>query len=156
VVHSVGSFEASYVPTLGDMDRLDKRFRISDEIWRALPQYASAGFAVFKLKPGNHTVHPMAMKFATAEPGSIFFPTVHVHDGALHDTAKFDHALYFQTASIPVAHAPDPDARIEKSMRPPYPSPAMASAHGAISLYDPVYRVELRRTMANADTRIAI
>ena len=156
VVHSVGSFEASYVPTLADMDRLDPRFRIADTIWKALPQYTNAGFAVFKLKPGKQTIHPMAMKFATAEPSSIFFPTVHVHDGKLHDTARFDHALYFQTSTTPVAHAPDRSTTIDRSTQPPPPSPTIANAHGAVSVLDPVYRVELRGTMSNADTRIAI
>jgi hypothetical protein len=49
-VHEVGSFEASFVPTLDDFDRLDERFRIPRDVWDRLPDYHNYGFAVFKLK----------------------------------------------------------------------------------------------------------
>src|SRR5512141_2208637 len=38
-VQTVGSFEASFVPTLNDFARLDERFRLSDKVWKNLPQY---------------------------------------------------------------------------------------------------------------------
>jgi hypothetical protein len=145
VVHTVGSFEASYVPTLGDMDRLDKRFRISDEIWNALPQYANAGFAVFKLRSGKHTIHPMAMKFATAEPQSIFFPTVHVHDGELHATARFDHALYLQAPTPPAMKLELGTGKV-----------SVEHTHGAIAADLPVYRLRLHGERPNTDTRVAL
>jgi hypothetical protein len=96
-VASVGDFEASFVPTLKDFSRLDARFRLADAVWKKLPQYASYGFAVFKLKAGvTNTVHPMAFEFPRRDPKKLFFPTVHVHDGAVHATARFDHSLYLQ------------------------------------------------------------
>lgn len=99
VVHSVGAFEASYVPSIADFDRLDPRFRLPDTVWQKLPQVADYGFAVFKLKPGRGVrVHPMAFRFPTRDPGRLFFPTLHVHDGEVHAEADFDHALYFQSA----------------------------------------------------------
>ena len=49
-VHDVGLFEASFVPTLADFERLDPRFRLSPGVWEQLPQYRDWGFAVFKLK----------------------------------------------------------------------------------------------------------
>lgn len=52
VVHEVGDFEASFVPTLRDFDRIDPRFRLAPEVWSALPQYADWGFCVFKLRVG--------------------------------------------------------------------------------------------------------
>lgn len=97
VVHKVGSFVASYVPTRADFARLDPRFRLPEVLFDAVPHYADYGFAVFQLEPGKVTVHPMALKFPTRDPGKLFFPTVHVHDGRFHSRAKFDHALYFQT-----------------------------------------------------------
>jgi hypothetical protein len=97
VVHKVGSFVASYVPTRADFARLDPRFRLPEALFDAVPRYADHGFAVFQLEPGKVTIHPMAMTFATREPARLFFPTVHVHDGRFHPKAKFDHALYFQT-----------------------------------------------------------
>jgi hypothetical protein len=99
-VHAVGSFEASFVPTLRDFSRLDPRFRIRDEVWRKLPLYEDYGFAVFKLKKGRKaTIHPMAFRFPTRKPDALFFPTVHVHDGDVHAAARFDHRLFYQGAS---------------------------------------------------------
>jgi hypothetical protein len=95
-VVSVGNFEASFVPTLKDFSRLDERFRISDDAWKKLPQYHDYGFAVFKLKSGEMTVHPMAFSFLRRDPKSLFFPTVHIHDGEVHPQAEFDHVLYCQ------------------------------------------------------------
>jgi hypothetical protein len=95
-VHSVGSFDASYVPSMADFARLDPCFRLSDDVWQALPDYTGFGFAVFKLRKGEQRVHPMAFSFPIREPGRVFYPTVHVHDGAAHEFCAFDHALYYQ------------------------------------------------------------
>jgi hypothetical protein len=100
VVHQVGSFEASFVPCVADFGRLDERFRLSPEVWEKLPQYRDWGFAVFQLKPGDQTVHPMALEFPRRDPSALFFPTVHVHDGAMHAKADFDHDLYCQAGGI--------------------------------------------------------
>lgn len=95
-VHVVGSFDASFVPTLGDFDRLDERFRLSDEVWSALPGYGDFGFVVVKLRKTDGHVHPIAFRFPTREKERLFFPTVHVHDGKVHAKADFDHTLYYQ------------------------------------------------------------
>jgi hypothetical protein len=117
-VVSVGSFEASYVPTVADFDRLDERFRMPDRVWGQLPTYRDFGFAVFKLKSGAHKVHPMAFEFPRARPRQLFFPTVHVHDGRAHKMALFDHALYCQVADgRHVPHweeSPEPAVRFTK------------------------------------------
>ena len=108
-VHPVGEFEASFVPTIRDFDRLDPRFQLPASVWDALPEVRDHGFAVFKLRRPRglfgwfrrlRTIHPMAMEFPRRDPGSLFFPTLHVHDGAVHEHADFDHSLYCQ---------PDPD-----------------------------------------------
>src|SRR5207302_5703077 len=80
-VLQVGSFEASFVPTITDFSRLDERFRLPHDVWDKLPGYKTYGFAVFKLKPGAMTVHPMAFSFPRQNINSLFFPTVHIHDG---------------------------------------------------------------------------
>ncbi len=103
-VVQVGAFEASFVPTLKDFSRLDDRFRLPAGTWEALPQYATWGFAVFKLKPAAKTVHPMAFTFPHAkETRGLFFPTVHIHDGKVHQKAKFDHTLYAQQSPLRVS-----------------------------------------------------
>jgi hypothetical protein len=38
----------------------------------------------------------MAFRFKTREKDAIYFPTLHVHDGELHERADFDHALFYQ------------------------------------------------------------
>lgn len=140
-VHSVGAFDASCVPSVPDFARLDPRFRLGDDVWRALPRYADWGFAVFTLKKGDHRVHPMAFRFPTRAPGRVFFPTVHVHDGEVHAEAEFDHELYWQgdgdgeRASMPAS------AHLEQSSR-------------GIVRAGEVRRRALRGTFPNDDTWI--
>jgi hypothetical protein len=95
-VVTVGDFEASFVPSVKDFSRLDERFRLDDEVWKKLPGYQNYGFAVFKLKPGAMTIHPMAFSFPRRDPKTVFFPTVHIHDGKVHEQAEFDHSIYCQ------------------------------------------------------------
>lgn len=103
VVHRVGSFDASFVPTIDDFERLDPRFRLAPAVWAALPRYADWGFAVFvlhALAPDDATkIEPMALEFPRRDPATLFFPTVHVHDGVVHARADFDHNLFFQLAA---------------------------------------------------------
>jgi hypothetical protein len=103
VVHKVGAFEASFVPTLADFDRLDPRFRLPEGVWQRLPQYNDWGFVVFKLQnlsaDATTKIHPMAFEFDSRVADVLFFPTVHVHDGDVHERARFAHDLYFQVPS---------------------------------------------------------
>lgn len=99
-VVSVGAYDASFVPTIADFSRLDARFRLPEGVWAKLPGYADFGFAVFKLKPGNAQVHPMAFSFPSALAGTVFFPTLHIHDGEVHEKERFDHTLYLQAPAV--------------------------------------------------------
>ena len=96
-MYEVGSFQASFVPTLNDFSRLDARFRLPAQTWDALPRYSDYGFVVFKLQAGAKNIHPMAFSFPRRNLGELFFPTVHIHDGHVEESADFDHALYCQT-----------------------------------------------------------
>jgi len=98
-VHEVGNYVASFVPTIADFERLDPRFTLSPETWSHLPHYQKFGFAVFQLASGDLEPHPMAFEFET-ESDSIFFPTLHIHDGEVHDQEEFDHQLYAQHAGL--------------------------------------------------------
>jgi len=108
VVFDVGQYEASFVPTAADFARLDQRFRLPNGFLEALPVYADYGFAVFRLKPQTpargaakpQSVQPMALTFPRREDRSLFFPTVHVHDGRVPSKAAFDHALYCQADEL--------------------------------------------------------
>jgi len=110
-VHRVGLYEASFVPTRSDFERLDARFRLPEGIWDRLPGYEEYGFAVFKLSPPatflglgvggrRQRIHPMAFSFPTRHPDTLFFPTVHVHDGTVPAEANFDHSLYCQPDGV--------------------------------------------------------
>jgi hypothetical protein len=103
-VHEVGEFIASFVPSIPDFARLDEQFRIPRESWDKMPRYSDFGFAVFQLKSLKGKPHPMAFKFhsrlKTRGGGSIFFPTVHIHDGQVHAQEKFDHTLYLQASQF--------------------------------------------------------
>ena len=146
-VVAVGSFEASFVPSLNDFTRLDARFRMPAGVWDRLPQYASFGFAVFKLKKEAHTVHPMAFEFPRADPTTLFFPTVHIHDGAVHSSATFDHALYCQVKGHVTALG---DWR--ESRQPAGMFADIKKAHGLLDGDGHCYLKELRGTLANQDT----
>lgn len=174
-VHDVGMFEASFVPTRRDFGRLDPRFRLSDAVLDALDARGDHGFVVVQLARTARVtrVHPFAFTFSTRDVERVFFPTVHVHDNELHDTAEFDHALYTTEgarASTFACFGLEDGAAI-----PPEPtmSPELASAHDAtwqsgeidhtitdrtgsvlVDRGARVYRRDVARSRANDDTWI--
>ena len=95
-VHEVGVYEASFVPTPSDFKRLDPRFSLKDTFFEQAPEYLDYGFVVFKLKPGESRVHPMAFWFSKINDNQLFFPTKHMHDGIVHNRDIFNHTLYGQ------------------------------------------------------------
>ncbi len=132
-VQAVGDFIASFVPTLADFDRLDARFRLPAATWDKLPQYCDWGFVVFQLKesPADQAspkgtarrIHPMAFQFRTDMDESLYFPTLHIHDGRFDDCVEFDHTLYFQgdefqdSADEISANNADAFMKVDKAMR---------------------------------------
>ena len=99
-VHDVGDFVASFVPKIADFTRVDPRFVLSPEVWTKLPSYADYGFAVFQLKELSGSPHPIALEFDSRLPEQLFFPTVHIHDGSVHEKDTFDHVLYAQASAF--------------------------------------------------------
>lgn len=140
VVHEVGAFVASYVPTRADFGRLDERFRLPEVLFDAVPAYDDHGFAVFQLAPGKVRVHPMALTFPTRVPERLFFPTVHLHDGRFRATAKFDHSLYYQG----IAAVGDVSASL----------PLRSSYQQLLDPREKLHRRKLRGKLANQDTWI--
>jgi hypothetical protein len=142
-VHNVGAFEASFVPTQRDFERLDARFRMPPRVWQEIGDYDDYGFAVFRLAPGKKAnVHPMAFQFQTRNPTSLFFPTVHVHDGRVHTTAYFDHSLYYQ------GEPRTPDERAFMSV--PH------NAHELLRRDTAVYRRRMYGKLPNQDTWVPL
>lgn len=148
-VVEVGSFEASFVPKVKDFARLDERFRLPAGTWDDLPTYKDHGFAVFKLKSGEKKVHPMAFEFPRRSPKILFFPTVHIHDGRVHKTAAFDHALYLQRS------AGEDAWKWTESPQPAGHFMSIDKCQGIVLKDEHVYRKVLRGRQANQDTVLA-
>jgi len=144
-VQSVGAYDASFVPRVADFSRLDERFRLPAGVWDEVPGYADFGFAVFKLKPVHGEVHPMAFAFPTATPGQVFFPTLHIHDGEVHDKEVFDHTLYLQAERGPVRGG------WEESPGLPVTRVKCGLTHGMVWPEQHVYRNVMRGKFANGD-----
>jgi len=153
-VQHVGAFEASFVPHIDQFDRLDVRFRIPQDVWKQLPDYRSFGFVVFKLRPGKRVnVHPMAFSFRTSDPATLFFPTVHVHDGAVHEAASFDHILYTQNkAGRPLL----PGAFWMPGDQPASGYLKVNRTHGLVDAHAPCFQMSLVGTFPNTDVVIPI
>ena len=98
-VFEVGNYIASFVPTMADFNRLDPKFTLPEEVWGKIPGYENFGFAVFQLAAGKLKPHPMAFEFQT-DKDELFFPTIHIHDGEVHESEEFDHVLYMQHAGL--------------------------------------------------------
>ena len=145
-VVSVGAYDASFVPTAADFSRLDERFRMPERVWAKLPGYEDFGFAVFKLKPGNARVHPMAFAFPTALAGTVFFPTLHIHDGNIHAKETFDHTLYLQGEGLNVM-----GAGWEESPGLAVTKVKCGYTHGMVRPEMHVYRNQIRGISDNGD-----
>ncbi len=149
-VYDVGDFQASFVPAQRDFTRLDKRFRLEGDVWEKLPQYQSFGFAVFKLKSGAHQYHPMAFSFPRTDATKLFFPTVHIHDGRVRQTALFDHMLYCQPSVGPlnVLNWAESTGQARQFAR-------IEQAKDILLATEHCYRKELRGRLKNQDTYVS-
>lgn len=78
---------------------------LSRDVWSKIPAYADYGFAVFQLKELAGTPHPIAFEFDTRLDETMFSPTVHIHDGTVHERDDFDHVLYMQSAALDAGSA---------------------------------------------------
>jgi hypothetical protein len=144
-VQSVGSYDASFVPCIADFSRLDERFQLPKGVWDEVPGYETFGFAVFKLKPVHGEVHPMAFAFPTATPRRLFFPTLHIHDGKVHNKEVFDHTLYMQAARGPERGG------WEESPGLPGKRIKWGLTHGMVRPEMHVYRVQMQGEFTNGD-----
>jgi len=168
VVHAVGDFIASFVPTLDDFARLDRRFKLPRRTWDQIPAYRDYGFAVFKLraKPASTAVHPMAFEFATRLCDTLFLPTVHIHDGAVHPSERFDHMLYLQDYRLRPTYTyyGNPREQQRRTVLGQIPLSAsdgvaksfldIARTHGIVSPNEICLKRRLRGILPNQDTFI--
>ncbi|GAB5404111.1 MAG: hypothetical protein Aurels2KO_23420 [Aureliella sp.] len=158
-VHTVGSFVASFVPTVDDFDRLDPQFVIPKETWAQVSGYEGYGYAVFQLDENAGKTHPMAMEFETTLKEKVFFPTLHIHDGQVHEREAFDHYLFAQHAGFDsVVGAYDGPKREDAStgmVRSKSAAGEFVKAEKTSGLIDPnllLHRKRLRGMLRNEDT----
>lgn len=168
-VHDVGDFVASFVPTISDFDRLDKQFRVPQESWDKIPVYSDYGFAVFQLKSLKGKPHPMAFKFKSrlnaGDSQSVFFPTVHIHDGEVHAHEGFDHTLFLQAPEFDKACGDyQQQSRLVKDSATGYVRSKWAAgefckvdkSRGIIDADGLVHRLTMKGTLKNTDVLAAL
>ncbi len=154
VVHDVGDFVASFVPTMKDFDRLDQRFVIPKSSWDKIPEYADYGFVVFQLKELRGTPHPMAFEFETRLADKTFFPTVHIHDGEVHEREKFHHVLFMQSDQFDSGQIKPPKGFV-RSSRDTKTFVDIKKSQGLVDGELMVHRKNMRGTLANKDVIVA-
>jgi hypothetical protein len=154
-VQRVGAYDASFVPAVADFARLDPRFRLPDAVLRGFPVYDDYGFAVFKLRKGEGEVHPLALRFASRTAHTLFYPTVHVHDGRLPDLAEFDHTLFLQ---VPDFKPTDWEQafRPVRSVLKLGDGGAEDPTRGLVNGDWPLYRLPLKGRQSNRDTWVPL
>ena len=85
----------------------------------------------------------MALRFASRSPERLFFPTVHVHDGEVHDTADFDHALFAQGIGEEGWRSTGAPARVHLDVE---------RTLGLVDGDAPLFKRALRGSLPNRDT----
>jgi hypothetical protein len=158
-VHDVGDYIATFVPSVKDFGRVDPQFSIAKDVWDKIPGYADYGFAVFQLKKLSGAPHPIALEFDTRLAQTIFFPTVHIHDGSVHEKDDFDHVLYTQETTFDerVSSYDGPDTVDSKTgfVRSKERATAFTESAKSQGLIDPnllVHKMTMRGTLPNRDT----
>lgn len=142
-VQEVGDYEASFVASAKEFDRLDPRFKIPENCWHSLPDYKDYGFVVFRLKPsakGKTKYHPMAYSYKPLNENRLFFPTVHVHDGEVPWSTKYDHKLYFE---LNAKFATIPDDSWDLASKLPGVTMDLMKCNGVLFGNQPIARLHL-------------
>lgn len=93
--------------------------------------------------------HPMAFRFPRRDPSRLFLPTVHVHDGAVHEVATFDHELYVQQSPPPASVEAPTWLAQEKTVSEVIDVPRTA---GLLVADEAVWKATLRGRLPNRDT----
>jgi hypothetical protein len=92
----------------------------------------------------------MAFTFPRRDLSTVFFPTVHVHDGEVHDQAHFDHTLYVQ-------HDGDLSATYwNRGVTPRHVHLDIGRSKGLIDADVTMQSIGLRGTRTNQDTWVRI
>lgn len=100
--------------------------------------------------------HPMAFEFPRRDVSRLFFPTLHIHDGAIHPQARFDHALYGQVGKkSPLLAFPPGDVLQTWQRSFASAAPGTAAEAKLLTAGAPVLRCILSGLRTNEDTWLA-
>ena len=100
-VHDVGSYLASIVNTISEIENLDKIFSIPNDCRKVLQKYPPHyGFIICKLKTDSKEYNPFA--YSHSLDTELFIPTKHYHGHTTSKYEHFDHNIYIYNASIKV------------------------------------------------------
>ena len=92
----------------------------------------------------------MAFRFPTRDATTLFFPTMHVHDGTIPESATFDHALYCQGT-------PRNELAWERSGGPiEDPVGSFAKANGVLTLGEEAWKQGMAGLRANEDVLVPV
>ena len=91
----------------------------------------------------------MAFAYPAKDTSKIIFPTVHIHDGKVHETAAFDHALYCQTTSREIR------MNWEESTAPLGRFINAAATKGTVIGNDHVYKLSMVGDFPNEDLEVS-
>ena len=160
-VQRVGKFIASFVPKAEDFARLDPQFSIPKETWAKIPEYDDYSFAVFRLVDLEGEPHPMAFEFETRFPDTIFFPTVHIHDGEVHSTEHFAHELYCQheeydkLVSTKYSEKAESQTNLVRSVGPASEFVDVAKTQGMVDGRLLMHRLRMHGSLPNQDVLLS-
>jgi hypothetical protein len=141
------------VPVDGRGCTAHSKVRRRDDEWsgRAVIRSGDSAVAPFGAGPPlrglaarGKAIHPMAFEFASRHPDRLFFPTVHVHDGQVHLTAAFSHALYCQVPEA-IGSRLLAEPRVSEPIGPPKswnPHQSWVASDGTVSAFVDTSRAE--------------
>src|ERR1044071_8011007 len=94
----------------------------------------------------------VAFSFPRRNTKTLFFPTVHIHDGKVHSEAEFDHVLYCQPSeheTLKLREWRESDRLANAFMK-------MGKAKGLIVAGQHCYQKKMQGTLPNRDTFVSL
>eukprot|EP01128_Nolandella_sp_AFSM9_P009118 TRINITY_DN5756_c0_g1_i1.p1 TRINITY_DN5756_c0_g1~~TRINITY_DN5756_c0_g1_i1.p1 ORF type:complete len:285 (-),score=44.64 TRINITY_DN5756_c0_g1_i1:87-941(-) len=97
-VVQIGAYSVSIAKSLVDLSRIDTGvFKVNESILPALRERYSVrfGFVICAFNPANKIEpHPIGYVHDPPESKNLFVPTLHIHDGKVHQKENFDQNIY--------------------------------------------------------------
>ena len=104
-IPKIGGYSVSLIPDTIGLNRVDSNeFIIGEVVLNVLKYKYSKGFSFlicrFDGSVDNIKMHPIGYTHKMIKPGILFTPTLHIHDGVIHDVSNFDHQIFILNCKI--------------------------------------------------------